>query len=458
MKKIVRYILILCFLFLSITSSVSANTNFDKIEILQFLKNDDFGKLENIFAKYQERYEKDVSNEEDVYNSFNVFENSDPELEQHLNKWVLAKPDSYFSHMALGVYHYNLGWLSRGYKFADNTTSKQFAKMEAYFRKAEDEFKETIKLNPKMSIAYGYLIGIAGGNKVVSRQVLDEALSHNPLSKIVRLYYINFLEPKWGGSLQDIENYIAETKPFYSQNISLKDIEGRLPYAKGDGLFISSGKDNVKLAISYFDDAVLKSSRDNAILFSRAEANRYIGAYQKALDDCNEILSRKPQDVDALTLRGRIYIDLEDYNRALEDLNVAIYFDKFNPKALRNKGVALYKLKRQEESLQPFIDSLTYGYDSSLAHVYLGYIYYYTKKNYTLATKELKTAIELGDENPKLWYFITASQWHDRDCDFVKSANKYKETCMFQNKCDQKKLDWAIKSANYAIKKGICKN
>jgi len=90
--------------------------------------------------------------------------------------------------------------------------------------------------------------------------------------------------------------------------------------------------------------------------------------------------------------------------------------------------------------------------------MYLGYIYYNNKKNYTLAAQELKTAIELGNENLELWYLITASQWHDRDCDFVKSAYNYKEACTLNNDCDQKQLDWAIKSADYALNKGACKN
>ena len=65
----------------------------------------------------------------------------------------------------------------------------------------------------------------------------------------VRLYYINFLQPKWGGSLDDIEKFIADLKPLYSQNKDLKDIEGRLPYTQGDVLLTTYDKDKVKLSI-----------------------------------------------------------------------------------------------------------------------------------------------------------------------------------------------------------------
>jgi tetratricopeptide (TPR) repeat protein len=458
MGKIIRLISVFCFLFLSVVYGSSNNVKPDKIKLIQLLENEDFDHLDKILSDYQKKCENNISKEGNVQDAFDAFENSDPSLEQHLEKWVSSKPNSASAHMALGTYHYNLGWLSRGFRWAKDTTSKQFAKMKAHFRKAHDEFKETVRLNPKMTIAYSYLIAISGGDKVSSKQILDEALSHNPLSKAVRLYYVQYLQPKWGGSLGDVEKFIADLKPLYSQNKHLKDIEGRLPYTQGDILFTTYDNDKVKLSIPYFNEAVQKSGQNRSTILRRAEAYRYLDEYQKALDDCNEVLRRDPQHLGALILRGKVFIDLKNYDKALKDLNMAIRLDKLNPAALRNKGIALYKLKHRDESFQPFIDSLTYGYSSSLSHTYLGYIYYYDKKNYTLAAQELKTAIELGNEDSQLWYFATASQWHDRDCDFVKSAYQYKEACTLQNDCDQKKLGWAIKSADFAVKRGVCTN
>jgi hypothetical protein len=97
-----------------------------------------------------------------------------------------------------------------------------------------------------------------------------------------------------------------------------------------------------------------------------------------------------------------------------------------------------------------------YGYEKKSTHTYIGYIYYYTKKNYRLAAESLKIASELGNDKARIWYLITASQWHNRDCEFVKSAEVYSEKCKKSGTCKKKDLDWALKSAAFA-KKSTCK-
>jgi tetratricopeptide (TPR) repeat protein len=456
MKKLFYTITVVFSLFIS--SVYGYENQIDKVHIIQLLKQENFSSLEKMLSEYQKEFEENVNKELKVLNAFNAFENSDPDLEKYLEKWVLKTPNSYSVHMALGIYHFHLGWLSRGNKWAKDTSSKQFAKMKAHFRKAQDEFKKTIKINPKMTIAYGHLIAIVGGDKIKSKQILDEALKNNPLSKIVRLYYVRFLEPKWGGSIAEIKKFITEAKPFYVQNKQLKEIEGSLPYAQADMLYTTYTSENVKLSLPYFDEAVQKSGRNRAVILRRAEAYDFLGKYQNALRDCNEVLNQDSQNIDALILRAKIFMILQNFEQAINDLNLAVELDKLNPEALKNKGIMFYKLDRFSESFQQFIDSLTYGYKDSVTHTYLGYIYYYTKKNYTLAAQELKTAMKFGKDNSSSWYLITASQWHDRDCDFVKSAYKYKEVCTINNNCENKKLNWALKSADYALQRGICKN
>lgn len=428
----------------------------DKKVWLQLLEDKNYSELDKQLTNLQVSYEKYPSTERKLLLALSSFKNSDPSLKSKIEAWLAEKPESIFSHLALGLYHNHLGWLSRGSRWSKDTTSQQFAKMRGHFRKAHDELTWVISKNPKQSIAYATILSLeTARSKKQQKLLFNEAIKHNPLSSVIRRVYLMGLLPKWGGSFDEIEKFLLETSPLYSQNTDLKRQEGFLEYAHGDKIFTSEEKNAYRDALAYLDKAVSKST-NTRYLSKRAQIHKYMKSYQKSINDYTKALESAPQDSDYLTGRGNVYYKLEEYDLALADIDEAILYDKMNPNALQTRGFIYYMTDKKDKALLSLTDSLIYGFEKKSTHKYIGYIHYYTKNNYRLAAESLKTSSELGNEDSYIWYLITASQWHNRDCEFVKSANIYAQRCEESGECKKKNLDWALKSAAYA-KRSTCR-
>jgi len=451
MKKITFSILLL-FSFVGLF----ANTLENKEYWTQLLDDKKYDVLEEKLSILQTSYERDPSKERVLLRVLSVFSNSDPLLEEKIELWVKEKPNSIFSHLALGSYHAHLGWLSRGSRWSKDTTSQQFAKMNGHFRKANDELKWVVTKNPKLSVAYAGLISLAvSSNKQNKNKLFKEAISYNPLSSVIRTTYLLGLLPKWGGSFEEIENFLLQTSTLYPQNSALKIQEGFLEYAHGDQIFTSGEKNAYRHALNYLNKAI-KKSKYKRFLTRRAVIYKYMKLYEKSIEDYTEALKQNPQDSELLEGKAEVYYKLNMYDLALEDVNKAILYDKMNPKALQTRGFIYYAMKKKDQAFLDLTDSLMYGYENKTTHKYIGYIQYYTKKNYRLAAESFKLSSKFGNTDSHLWYLITVSQWHNRDCEFVNSAFIYEKKCKENGNCNKKNLDWALKSAEYA-KKSTCR-
>lgn len=430
----------------------------DKNSWLNLVKDKQYEKLDSKLQVLQDEYIQDITKERILLHALQSFDNSNAQLEYMLKDWVKAKPNSVYAHTSLGMYHLNLAFLSRGTRFINKTNEKQIAKMHAHFRKAKDEFQFAIDKNPKFTIPFAYMLHIfmANGQDNEYEAILKKALLENPYSSVIRYNHLLSLQPKWGGSLKQLKYFINETSKRYDDNEVLKRQEGYFQYVQADILRLQDNFDKNK-QINYLHEAI-KLNPDNASYYeSRGDSYYYyFTEYQKAINDYTKALEFSPQDSSILGARSRTYLQLKQYDMALADINEALKYDSLNPRLLRIRGKIYYKTDRKSEALTDYTDSLIYENSNATAHTYLGYIYY-SKKNYALASDELLKANKIKDSNAQDWYYITASQWHDRDCKFVTSAYTYKAKCEEEKGCQEKRIDWAIKSAEFAKSRGICK-
>ena len=455
MKKFI--ILCISLLFIGQALADATSSLRGKAFWLELVKSHQFTTLDKELLLLQKEYERDVTKERTLLHVMSAFSNSDPLLEKELELWQKSSPDSLFAHLAMGAYHRNLGWLSRGTRWSSETTSQQFAKMRAHFRKAKDELLFVVDKDPKQSIAYTYLISVLSVRSHIKLRdkYLAEGLQNNPFSVVIRDNYINFLQPKWGGSIEEIETFLKESKALEDKNPTLKRLQGFVEYTQGYSLFVSRKETAYKDAIPYFSKAI--ALYPNAeYLTSRANAYYYLGEYQKSLTDYEASLKDIPQNTRALKGKAEVYRNLKQYDKALKYIDEAISYDKMDPYLLHIRGGIYYTTDKLDEALKDFTDSLAYGYGKPYGHKMLGYIHY-AKKNYSVASQELQLAVEFGDKNSYSWYLLTASQWHERDCKFVESANMYERVCQADSSCDEKKLAWALKSAKFAKDRGVCK-
>ncbi len=456
MKFIIKFSVGVLFLFTYLNADVLKSI--DKDSWLNLIEKKQYKKLDLKLQVLQDEYMHDITKERTLLLALKSFENSNPQLEYMLEGWVKVQPNSIFAHTSLGIYHTNLAFLSRGTASITKTNKKQIAKMNAHFRKAKDELQFAIDKNPKFTVPFAYMLSIymANGNNKAYRELLDKALLTNPYSSNIRYNHLSSLEPKWGGSLEKLKNFMADTSKLYGKNKVLKREEGYYPYVQADMLRFKKGFDK-KRQIAYLNEAIKLNPNNEKYYMSRGDSYYfYFKDFKKAIDDYTKALNLSSQDSFILGTRAKVYLKLKQYDKALIDINKALKYDGLAPNLLRLRAKIYYETDKKNKAVQDYTDSLIYGNSSGTAHQYLGYIYY-SKKNYALASDELIKADIIRDGDAQDWYYITASQWHDRDCKFVESAYKYKAKCDKEKGCEQNKLKWAIKSAEFAKTHGVCK-
>ena len=132
MKIIVKFSIWILFLFTYLNADVLKSI--DKDIWLKLIEEKQYEKLDSKLQILQDKYIDDITKERTLLLALKSFENSSPKLEYMLEDWVKNKPNSIFAHTALGIYHTNLAFLSRGTDFITKTNQKQIAKMYAHRR------------------------------------------------------------------------------------------------------------------------------------------------------------------------------------------------------------------------------------------------------------------------------------------------------------------------------------
>lgn len=98
---------------------------------------------------------------------------------------------------------------------------------------------------------------------------------------------------------------------------------------------------------------VLKITPDNLEALSiRADLFLEINEPQKAINDFNSILSLEPNNYEAIYLRGLTFENLEKYQKAISDFETLLKIDPKNIKYLSGKLRSLYEIEEYEQTYE----------------------------------------------------------------------------------------------------------
>lgn len=145
---------------------------------------------------------EDAGNEDKRWNK--IFEK--------IEKWLYKYPDSSSALIAKGVLLTNYAWQIRGSKFASEVPKKKWPKFFAALKVAKKymlSIKDKADYNPEWYVA---MIDILKGlnEDEAFMELLDEAMEKHPTYYQIYFRATEFLKPKWGGSLQKIEQFASD--------------------------------------------------------------------------------------------------------------------------------------------------------------------------------------------------------------------------------------------------------
>jgi tetratricopeptide (TPR) repeat protein len=147
----------------------------------------------------------------------------------------------------------------------------------------------------------------------------DRAARADPGNIVVRLKYMNALEPRWGGSYEQMEAFLEESRRAGLELAKLRRLESVIVEDRASLDYENRRWD---AAAKEYLHAIELGSTELDCVECAAYAQFKTENWAQAVRLYTLVLEKKPQDADALCLRGWAYDRMDD-PRAIADFTAA---------------------------------------------------------------------------------------------------------------------------------------
>lgn len=170
--------------------------------------------------------------DEELFYEFGAFDRWGPFLTPLMQEWIARHPASYAAHHAMALHLSSRAWQARGTALGRDTSDAQMQGFDRDLAAARDMSLKAIKLHPRPLLSYQQLVkdakarrlpdttlaGLLGTVRATLKAdplqprpdvlpLLEAAQRIQPDNVIVRHAYIGVLAPRWGGSLDALQDY-----------------------------------------------------------------------------------------------------------------------------------------------------------------------------------------------------------------------------------------------------------
>lgn len=133
------------------------------------------------------------------------------------------------------------------------------------------------------------------------------------------------------------------------------------------------------------------------------------GQNERAVDLFSDVLDADPDNVEGHIGRGRLYLDLADYARAMSDFTVAEDIDENSPEPQVAIGDLYFARKDYRKAIDYFSAALQMSPNHAMAYCRRGISHYY-RKNYVEALDDLLRAQRIDNEIPNISTFVAMAK------------------------------------------------
>jgi tetratricopeptide (TPR) repeat protein len=308
-----------------------------------------FVAADTLLDEMREKFMTDIAVESDMYRLWDQFYRPVPELEEALTLWVEIE-NSANARLARGIHYTAMGWRARGDAYISATSKTQLRGMEAYFRLALGDFQAVLEQRPSELFAYCYAMEVlmSFGVDEAVQGLYEKALEEHPLAYTPRSFYLTSLAPWWGGSMQEIEQVVDDSRAFYDRNPDLRALEGRATSVLADDAD-AAGK--FATALTLYNRALEQGGPHWRYLNGRGEMYMRLRRFDEAIADLNRVLVLRPDFVEALEHRSYSHYERGQNESAIQDITRIIGLGGGTARLHGIRADAYRRLGRFDEAL-----------------------------------------------------------------------------------------------------------
>jgi tetratricopeptide (TPR) repeat protein len=317
-----RYLVIVAFsLMVSAPAICASDATLDATGLLQ---RGDFQHLEQYFSEAQSRFRADQVSAEELRDAFRAFYPTDRSLAPKYDAWVSKYPKSYAARVARGIYYKKIGYEERGSEFVSKTSEIQLAKMDEAMRMAISDLGASITMDPKPFLSYFHMIDITKSYAgiVYTRKMYDQAVRLAPRFVDVRRKYMQSLEDKWGGSLDQMKEFLSECQRDSLPQSQLNALESMVYENAASEL--EQGGDHAGSESAYRKAIELGGADcDSCLALSLSKVLIAENKIAEAIPFLDRYVEDNPSDNPALEWRASLYLRIRKVPEAVADFTKA---------------------------------------------------------------------------------------------------------------------------------------
>lgn len=184
----------------------------------QHLREGTIATLEATLRSDLQRHYSDDNFSEIIHAHFFDFDGSE-ESGRLTQAWVDAAPESPFAQVARGHWNRQMAGKARGTKWASETPRENFERMGQYNDAAIANYERALELEPRLTEAHAGIIDVAtlGGHREAMASAVKRARELAPACRAWGHQLMGALEPRWGGSLEEMLQFAETVKPYVAE-------------------------------------------------------------------------------------------------------------------------------------------------------------------------------------------------------------------------------------------------
>ena len=411
-----------------------------KLDVIEVVRQRDFVALDRIF---------EAATEAGTWGQYSdIFYYGDPTIEADLTAWVQARPESVVPLLARATYYQHVAYLNRGAKWSRLTHARQFAGMTRFFRLASADAERVTALDPGRGSAYAILLGIAAaqGDGESANRLRREGLAHAPAHARIHSAYLRLLQPRWSGTWQEMYTYVEALREQFKDNPDLRFLNG---YAESHLATQLWEQGEEASAIHYVISAIAKhDTADRRAL--RARIHHDTKDYDKALEQINLAIAMAPDEPEYYFIRSYVHFVQERPEDGISDMNMGVELDPYIPRNLLKRVAKLQqfanaqqnsgKREQRAETLRQIeadlTNALVHGEFDADVHSAWGTYHDRLDGDRDTAFMHYETAISLQPAQPHYWSPLINSLLARKDCRVVDAVAMYLKVCNATQDCE----------------------
>lgn len=282
----------------------------DKGAILQLLRQGSYVQLDRYFDGLERAALADIGKEYDFLDGMRAFHLRDTTLETPLIAWKDALPRSAHAHAAMATWYLSQAWEARGTGLGIAIGARRIELMEAHAKDGAQEALAALQLDRDHIVAYAELIRLSllVGNRTENRQIVDAARRQLPQSYVIPRMYLYHLEPRWGGSHEEMDAFVNEVVTDSAKNPRLVTLRGVVLMDRASGKL--DDDEEVRLitqALAYGPEPIY--------FLERAQAHLRRDDYLHGIEDVNQMLMARHQEPTAVHTHAVLVVSAAEYLR-----------------------------------------------------------------------------------------------------------------------------------------------